>query len=63
MNGLLPCPFCGCEAMLNSDFHQVSCSNPLCRVLPQTWTCDTDEEAIAAWNHRMPVVDEYEVYG
>lgn len=49
--------------MLNSDFHQVSCSNALCGVFPQTWSYDTDEEAIEAWNRRVPVTDEYEVYG
>ena len=52
---LLPCPFCGGEAKLNvlyDDFHQVGCSNPLCKVLPQTWSYDTDEEAIEAWNRR-----------
>lgn len=63
MNNLLSCPFCGSKAMLNSDFHQVSCSNALCGVFPQTWSYDTDEEAIEAWNRRVPVTDEYEVYG
>ena len=63
MSNLLPCPFCGGEAVLNHDFHQVSCGNALCGVLPQTWTMDTDEEAIEVWNCRVPVTDEYEVYG
>ena len=55
LTNLKPCPFCGGKAMLNSlysDFHQVSCSNPLCKVLPQTWCYDTLEEAIEAWNWR-----------
>lgn len=53
MENLKRCPFCGGEAVLNSDFHQVSCGNPLCGVLPQTWTSDTDEEAIERWNRRV----------
>lgn len=63
MSELLNCPFCGYKAILNSDFHQVSCSNALCGVLPQTWIMETDEEAIEAWNRRFPLVNGYEVYG
>ena len=50
--GLESCPFCGGLAKLDSKYHQVSCGNPLCDVRPQTWLCDTDEEAIADWNRR-----------
>ena len=57
------CPFCGNGAVLSHDFHQVSCGNALCGVLPQTWVMNTDEEAIEAWNRRVPACDEYEVYG
>lgn len=63
MHELLPCPFCGCKAMLNSNFHKVFCSNAFCTVMPQTQIFDTDEDAIKAWNRRVPVKDEYEVYG
>ena len=51
---LKKCPFCGSDAVLNHDFNQVSCSNPLCGVLPQTWSYyDTPEEAIEVWNRRV----------
>lgn len=60
---LRKCPFCGNEAMLNSNLHRVFCSNAFCMVMPQTQECDTDEDAIKAWNRRVPEVDEYEVYG
>ena len=55
MAELKPCPFCDGKASLkviSDEFHQVSCDNPLCKVLPQTWSYDTDEEAIEAWNRR-----------
>ena len=53
---LKPCPFCGGRAILNAS-HSVECDNAcICPVIPRTWTYDTDEEAIEAWNHRIPTV-------
>ena len=63
---LKPCPFCGGKAILNAS-HSVECVNAcICPVIPRTWTYDTDEEGIEAWNHRIPTVDaiskdQYEV--
>lgn len=38
--------------------HSVECNNAcICPVIPRTWTYDTDEEAIEAWNHRIPTVE------
>lgn len=53
-----PCPFCGSTPILNSQYHCVECSNGSCAVLPSTWMCDTDEEAVELWNNRMDC-DEY----
>ena len=41
------CPFCGGAAELNRE-HFVRCSE--CRA--ETMICDTDDEAISAWNRR-----------
>jgi len=62
----LSCPFCDaetdvCEAYLveekelvegrNKGF-MVSCMNKYCLIRPDTDICDTEEEAIEAWNRR-----------
>ena len=62
---LKPCPFCGGEATLKdarnclvvSRFSyifpfSVGCENKHCEVKPYTLYCDTEAEAIAAWNRR-----------
>lgn len=62
---LRPCPFCGGEATLKdarkclvvSRFSyifpfSVGCENEHCEVKPYTLYCDTEAEAIAAWNRR-----------
>ena len=49
---LKTCPFCLKKPKLDDRTHQVGCINGLCNVLPQTWSCDTDEEAISMWNDR-----------
>lgn len=55
MSELKPCPFCGGKAELDSEYHKVSCALEWgsCSVMPETWGCDTDEEAIEAWNRRV----------
>lgn len=61
---LRPCPFCGSHPALIGEDHKwyhVECQNGRCGCLPSTWLFDTPEEAIEAWNHRVPVIDEYEV--
>ena len=57
MNKLKPCPFCGGEATLIDDgfgryFVECSMSDGICKVIPRTWSYDTKEEAIEAWNRR-----------
>lgn len=49
---LLPCPFCGGEARVadTGDMAWVKCLNPKC---PGSGaTCETEVDAIAAWNTR-----------
>ncbi len=54
MDKLKPCPFCGGKAELDPKYHVVGCALEYgsCDVIPQTWGCETDEEAIEAWNRR-----------
>lgn len=50
MTELLPCPFCGGEAeLLTGALYEVQCRNCY---RAGTWLCDTEAEAIAAWNTR-----------
>lgn len=55
---ILPCPFCGTLAELNtaSNDHTwwiLGCPNVLCYIAPQAQSPDRDE-MIAAWNRRAP---------
>jgi|WetSurMetagenome_2_1015567.scaffolds.fasta_scaffold1674912_2 hypothetical protein len=56
-NGLLSCPFCGCEAELMEDVgdypttYRVGCKNMIDPHYLDRWD-DTSTEAIAAWNTR-----------
>ena len=58
---LLPCPFCGGEAEIHEtydmetnevDGYFVWCNNKECECRPETNTCFTEAEAVAAWNTR-----------
>lgn len=71
---LLPCPFCGAIAptvhlsreknerdtewqyQLVCDYNLGGCGGSGC-------FNEDPHKAIEAWNHRVPVMDEYEVYG
>ena len=48
MTELKPCPFCGGEAKLSSNGKEVVCLG--CEALGPF--CDTEAEAIEAWNRR-----------
>lgn len=58
MNELKPCPFCGGKATLHEiadgQFY-IDCAMQLgfCSVMPSTWTYNTEEEAVEAWNRRV----------
>lgn len=56
MDKLKPCPFCGGEAAIRNlhDEWWVECdmTRGWCEVIPRTWSYDTKEEAIEAWNRR-----------
>ena len=59
MSELLPCPFCGGEAMVLTDSHviavktSIGCQDDECRgFIGLSWLYDTEAEAIAAWNTR-----------
>jgi Lar family restriction alleviation protein len=51
---LLPCPFCGSEASINSgtEDHYVVCRNDDCAAAIIARSFSSPEEAIAAWNRR-----------
>ena len=58
---LKPCPFCGSMATIHCDIprlhaygYGVGCSNPNCTAYSGygMMTCETKEEAVAAWNRR-----------
>ena len=52
MTNLLPCPFCGGNASIPESYpyhHLVFCTSCGCK----TDICDTEAEAIAAWNCRI----------
>lgn len=58
---LKPCPFCGGKAFLRKYYYSggepayyVECGGvkSTCSVMPSTWSYDTEEEAIEAWNTR-----------
>jgi len=55
---ILPCPFCGCEAEIESDdaecrplSYRIRCLNHDWHALD--WWEDTPEEAISVWNKRV----------
>ena len=51
---LMPCPFCGSEASINSgtEDHYVVCRNDDCAAALIARSFSSIEEAIAAWNRR-----------
>lgn len=57
MEELKPCPFCGGKAEIKSsadnDFW-VECAleHRFCQVIPKTWSYETEQEAVEAWNKR-----------
>ena len=55
---LLPCPFCGGEAIVYTDeetnCYMIGCKSN-CAVEPMTEWCETEENAIAQWNTRKPM--------
>lgn len=64
-DALLPCPFCGCATMLHGPDHNRDSYHVWCAGLEgslsdeagccaQTRYCETEAEAIAAWNRRAP---------
>lgn len=65
---LLPCPFCG-DTYIRVHFtkcgnYVMGCNTVNCVACH----CEgklfrTEKQAIEAWNRRVPVKDEYEVYG
>ena len=65
---LLPCPFCGGEAIVYEDEqynqYMIGCKN-CCAIEPMTeWT--SKENAIAQWNYRKPmqeILERLEEYG
>lgn len=65
---LLPCPFCNGKAELVSygltgRLEVVQCSDCGARTRVFDPNVKRGESAIEAWNRRVPVKDEYEVYG
>jgi len=55
MSKLKPCPFCGCEAKPTKydQYDAVICSSCDASVYNE---CFTEEEVIAEWNNRSPVL-------
>lgn len=53
---LKPCPFCGGKAALKTmgNGYYVDCAleKEFCAVIPSTWSYQTAEDAIEAWNAR-----------
>ena len=65
MAELKPCPFCGsipfmCVNKYRHDqfTYSVKCSNSACDVIPLTYECSEETQAISNWNKR---VDAYDV--
>ena len=58
---ILHCPFCSGEAQTvhYGSFVTVCCTECGAKIKWYEW----DKDAIEAWNRRVPVADEYEVYG
>ena len=56
MTKLKPCPFCGGEAKIIQGSlyygYRVGCENRWCLMHPITFSYQTKEEAIKAWNKR-----------
>lgn len=55
---LLPCPFCGGEAMIDNagGKYQAWCEHCCCIHMGEFY--NTEAEAIAAWNRRIPTESE-----
>lgn len=52
---LKPCPFCGVEPVLSSDYfrrYDVRCLNADCKIMPATSVYLTPEDAAEVWNRR-----------
>ena len=69
---LLPCPFCNGTADLikksgiygyTHDIYRIRCSRCGAEISKCNGYKNMADAVIAAWNHRVPVTDEYEVYG
>ena len=51
-DGLLPCPFCGADAVYNGVYDSVACSNESCPVQPWTNHSGDRRKAGERWNTR-----------
>ena len=62
MAELIPCPFCGSEAKVVTNYQgqsSVECTNRVYCIASQMVFWDWEEDAIAAWNRRYdPEVDD-----
>lgn len=53
---LKPCPFCGEMPIIHggeSGGYYIECINGDCTCLPISWSYETKEKAIEAWNRRV----------
>lgn len=64
MAELKPCPFCGsipfmCVNKYRHDqcTYSVKCSNSACNVIPLTYECSEETQAISDWNKRADADD------
>lgn len=51
---LKPCPFCGGEALILSDWRgeSIGCDEENCEINPRTESQDSLSDAMRAWNRR-----------